>query len=230
MVHLHLESRRRFYPQVPMIVHDDGSDQTERLQELCVAYGANFFSPQESLGPARAHISATLLAVQSAQQLGLELAVTMSHDFIPLANWVPQLQHLAATSQYAAYGGETREGGLRSECLAFHAPSWSAEEWEARMEGAVESGLGDAGSVGDFLHDLARAVQAGAASEANAAYERLYPREPVTGGYGFWPWLGQDDTQRQPSLLWRGADSAWEYYRLALAYGLPYQYADFAEG
>ena len=30
-VHLHLEARRRFYPEVPLLVHDDGSPKSAEL-------------------------------------------------------------------------------------------------------------------------------------------------------------------------------------------------------
>ena len=43
------------------------------------------------------------------------------------------------------------------------------------------------------------------------------------------PGSAPDDTLRQSSLLWRRADSARDYQRLALAYGLPYRYEDFAD-
>lgn len=38
-VHLQLEARRRMYPEVPLLVHDDSSKQQERLRKLCAEYG-----------------------------------------------------------------------------------------------------------------------------------------------------------------------------------------------
>jgi hypothetical protein len=41
-IHLHLEARRRFYPDVPLLVRDDASPDTMRLNDLCGDYGADF--------------------------------------------------------------------------------------------------------------------------------------------------------------------------------------------
>ena len=226
-VHLHLESRRRFYPDVPVIVHDGGSVEAEGLQEMCVAYGAHLFSPRASLEPDSADLSAALLAIQSARQLGLDLAVKMSRAFVPFTNWVPQLQDAAYRTQYATYGCPGEDVGLRSECIAFHAASWASGDFEARMEQAIHAGPPGVGPAGNFLHDLARVVQAGARSEAHAAFERLYPREPSAGGYGDWPWLGLEPGRPRSSFLWREADSARDYHRLAVAYGMSYRYEDY---
>ena len=48
-VHLQLESRRRFAQDCPMIVHDDCSPHGQRLETLCQAYGAEFYSTPQRL-------------------------------------------------------------------------------------------------------------------------------------------------------------------------------------
>ncbi len=223
LIHLHLESRRRFSPDVPMIVHDTGGASQGPMQDLCAAYGAHFFSPTESVGPHGADISAALLAVQAAQEMGLELAVLMSDACVPLTNWVPQLQHLASQTQYAAYGGL----GLCPKCVALHAPTWAAGDIPQRLERAAEAGLPSPAAAVEFLRGLAREVQRAAPCAANAAYERLYPPAPGADGHGLWPWLGTDGSRPQPSLLRRGADAPLDFHRLALAYGLDYHYRDY---
>src|SRR5277367_2672062 len=41
-VELALAIRQRGYPEIPALVHDDASDQTDRLSEICARYGADF--------------------------------------------------------------------------------------------------------------------------------------------------------------------------------------------
>ena len=43
-VHLHLEARRRLYPHVPLLVHDDASPKQGELRRLCEEYGCEFES------------------------------------------------------------------------------------------------------------------------------------------------------------------------------------------
>ena len=229
-IHLHLESRKRFYPDVPMVIHDDASPFTSQLQDICVAYQVNFFSPRERIGHQSGDLAASLLAIQSAQALGCDLAVKMSRSFIPLTNWVPQLQDVAARTQYATYSHRCRGYGFgfRSECVAFHAPTWS-ERCEEQIERAVEAGRESFDCVEVFLHRLARQVQTDTQCRANQSYELLYPRDPDTNAYGIWPWLGDDGTAKQPGCLWHRADSSLDYYRLSLAYGLDYRQEDFSD-
>ena len=230
-IHLHLESRRRFYPDVPCLVHDDASPFGAQLQELCVAYGAHFFSPRERLPPQCGDLSTILLAIQSAQSLNLDLAVKMSRRFIPLTDWVPQLQHTAYHTQYATYSDwdEGHGFGFRSECVAFHAPTWAASDTSGRIERAIDGGSDVFGFVEAFIHGLSREAHARTQCGANREYERLYPRDPDTNAYGIWQWLGHNRKVRQTSFLWHDPDTALDYFRLSQAYGLSYRYEAFAD-
>src|SRR6476646_5428703 len=39
-IHLALEVRQRLYPSIPLLVHDDASDEQDALARLCQQYGA----------------------------------------------------------------------------------------------------------------------------------------------------------------------------------------------
>ena len=228
-VHLHLEARRRFYPDVPCVVHDDASPFAAQLQELCAAYNAHFFAPRQRLPPQCGDLSTMLLGIQSAQELGIDLAVKMSRRFIPVTDWTPQLRHLASRTQYATYCNwdEGHGFGLRSECVAFHAPTWAAEEWSGDLERAIAGGPETFGYVEGYLHNLARRVQARTQCAANREYEALYPPPLESSAYGVWPWLGHNRKMRQPWYLWHDMDTSLDYYRLSLAFGLSYRHEDF---
>ena len=43
-IHLQLEARRRLYPDVRTLVHDDGSKQGAAIEALAHEYGAEFFT------------------------------------------------------------------------------------------------------------------------------------------------------------------------------------------
>ena len=230
-IHLHLESRRRFYPDVPCLVHDDCSPAAERLRELCAEYGATYASPPERLSPNCGDLTASLLAIQSAQSLNLDLAVKMSRRFIPLTDWVPQLQHTAYHTQYATYSNRDDGHGLgfRTECVAFHAPAWADNDYTTQIERAIQDEGMPFTLVEPLLHDLVRVVHARTQCGANREYERLYPRDHGPDSYGVWQWLGHNRKQRHPSWLWHQADTLLDYHRLSQAYGLSYRHEDFAD-
>ena len=154
-VHLHLESRRRFYPDVPIIVHDDGSDETARLQDIvCRLRRQLLLAPGEPrTGPARPLRPPAGRSVRAA--LGLDLAVQMSHDFVPS----PTGCRSCSTWPRRRSTPPTAARGTRAACGASASPSTRragrSRDAEARMERAIESGLSGDRPVGDFLHDLA---------------------------------------------------------------------------
>jgi hypothetical protein len=231
-IHLQLESRRRFYPDVPTIIHDDCSPVAGPLRELAAEYGAEFYCTPRRLSHQPGDTHASLHAIRCAAERGVELAVKLSRSFVPLTNWVPQLQHTAYESQYATYSNWDDGYGLgfRTEAIAFHPPSWLSDpSVRARMEQVVQVGTRAYGGVEVFLHILAREVHARTQCGANRAYERLYPRDPGTNAYGFWHWVGTNRKRRQPTLLWHHADAALDYYRVSQIYGLPYRYEEFLD-
>jgi cephalosporin hydroxylase len=50
-IHLQLEARRRLYPHVPLLVHDDGSTKRDDLQRLCAEYGCEFELYRQFVAP-----------------------------------------------------------------------------------------------------------------------------------------------------------------------------------
>src|SRR3954471_7147461 len=80
-VHLHLESRARNYPHVPMLVHDDGSPRRKELQSLCERYGADFISRPTRAQPTIGDLSAFVSGFDWAHERRFSLLVKMSRRF-----------------------------------------------------------------------------------------------------------------------------------------------------
>jgi hypothetical protein len=230
-VHLHLESRKRHYPSVLALVHDDGSPFTERFRALCERYYAEYYSPPQRIGHQSGDLAATLKGLEWGRANGLDITVKMSRTFIPITNPFHQLQQVAWETQYATFSNICRGWGLgfRSECVGFHTQTWHLTSMVERIREAVTRGRRHFDFVEIFLHKLAREVQRNNC-EANQVYEEIHPRAHATGAYGLWEWMGQDGTKKQPGLLWHRADQPFDYYQLALAYGLTeYRLEDFSD-
>ncbi|WP_225774071.1 hypothetical protein [Pseudomonas sp. Marseille-Q5115] len=227
-VHLALESRCRFYPQVPVLVHDDGSRQGPVLRQLCAQYGVAFSCNPHRLRHTVGDLSAFVEGLEWAEHLGLELLVKMSRRFIPLVNWLPCLQQLAWHSQYATYSQRcTGSGfGFRTECIGLHVPSWrNGGPYESLRQRTC---LNEPLFVEGYVHNLARSLHR-SCCDANRHYEAQHPRPSEADAYGAWPLMPESRWERSAHLLWHDCDTPVDYARLAVLYGLPYSPLDFED-
>jgi hypothetical protein len=227
-IHLGLESWRRNYPDVPVLVHDDGSPLAAELEELCNRYGVDFSCNAQRLRHTVGDLSAFLRALDWATEKGIEVLVKMSRRFVPLGNWVPELQRLAWESQYATYSQRCRwvNFGFRTECIALHVPSWRNSPGYDDMRERVRHG--EAMFVEGYMHGLALQIHK-SACDVNKHYEQLHPRPAEADGYGAWDLMPDSRATRAPDVLWHDCDSPTDYARTALLFGLPYRTQDFED-
>ena len=134
-IHLQLEARRRLYPEVPLLVHDDASPAAEILQALCGAYGAGFIRTPLRLPPCKGDLSAFARGLDWARGLGADVLVKLSRRFIPLTDWRPSLAALAGRMER---GLSARSSGCRL------AGGISRRKWwdPARMQAVVDQFAG----------------------------------------------------------------------------------------
>ena len=228
-VHLQLEARRRLYPEVPLLVHDDASARGAELRALCADYGAEFESNLQRGEHDKGDLSVFLGGLLWARERGLDLLVKWSRRFLPLRDWRPELLALARASQYPTYSSWTRHlrFGFRTECTALAVEAW--------FRGGATAGLAQGicgrhpGLVEAFVHNLARQLATGRCRHA-LAYDHAHGYRPgEIDGYAVWPFLGFDRATRYPEFLWYDSASPAEYAALAREWDLPYAPADFGK-
>lgn len=227
-IHLALESRRLNYPDIPLLVSDDGSPNRDELHALCQRYGADFVSDGKRKKQMVGDVSAYVHGLEWAMKGELELLVKMSRRFIPLHNWVPGLQKLACETQYATYSNQCKHHcyGFRTECIAFHVRSWCDLGALDQMRALVIRN--ESVFVEGYLHNLAREVHK-SNCEANRAYEALHPRPRDTDAYGVWTVMADKRTVAKSDILWHDCNLPYEYWEAALRYGLSYQPQAFTD-
>ncbi len=230
-VHLHLESWRRHYPGVPLLVNDDGSPHAGELRSLCSLYGVDFVANAKRLRRCVGDLSAYVHGFDWAQSLGLDLLVKLSRRFIPLHNWVPGFQRLAYQSQYATFSQCCNHFnfGFRTECIGFHVPVWLASDSLPRLRQAVRDNAPC--FVEGRIHELAREVHCGVLQRCRRAreYQEAHPRPEDRNAYGVWTIMAECRVDRRPEVLWHDGDSPFDYCRVSRAYGLPYCVEDFVD-
>lgn len=227
-VHLALESWRRNYPHVPVLVCDDGSPREEQLRTLCSTYGASFARNGARARASVGDMSAFVRGFDWAREAELQILVKMSRRFIPLTDWVPELWALARETQYATYSNRCAHFnfGFRTECTAFHVRSWfdagAVEELRARVA------RNEPAFVEGYVHDFCRHVHE-RRCEANQEFERHHPRPPDADGYGVWNIMPDSRMTRKADLLWHDSEAPVDYHRASVLYGLPYRLEDFVD-
>jgi hypothetical protein len=228
-MHLQLVSWKRFYPTIPLLIHDDSSDASDQIAELCKAYGASFCKTEKREGHLEGDLSASIRGLEFGRNNGLDLMVKFSRTWIPINNFVPSLQRLAHETQYATYGNQCKSNGyrLRTECIGWHIPTYfegghldDMREWLRRRCQA-----GDYMEL--FLHRVAKKVIEKSTCTANAEYrarDSLYHKWRY---YGIWDWMSEDSQKPNGNWLWHRSDKPLDYHRLSQIYDLPYALEDF---
>lgn len=225
-IHLQLESRRRFCPDVPYLVHDDCSPLRDRIAGLCGEYGVDFEHNSRRLPPLKGDLSAFYGGLHWAASIGANLLVKLSRRFVPAVAWTEELIALVRESDYATYCSWTTsfDFGFRTECLAMAVEEWIGHLPEIAAAIKVESRI----FVEGFMHNLAKRSSRRNSLSALQFDERIGARPSDRCGYAPWAFMGTDRRARYDQFLWHDSANASDYANLAREWGLPYTVGDFA--
>ncbi len=218
-MHLQLESRRRFCPEIPCLVQDDGSPDADRLKALCAEYGAEFFSPETRSGHVVGDMLVFVNGLEWACARQLDFLVKFSRRWIPLSPWHSDMLALLETSDAPTLSARcTIHGfGFRSECVGMKVSAWNHENVTKPIIDDVtrrHSSLVEA-----TVHRAAQnAFQF--RSEQCKAYEAQHPRPLGCDGYVEWPWMGNSRRTQRADILWHEWARAHEYHRALIQWGI----------
>jgi hypothetical protein len=223
-----LAVRQRLYPEVPVLVHDDASDQTEALVAVCQAAGATFETNSSRLGHELGDLSSIVGGLRWAKEMGLDLLVKMSRRFVPNTNWAPKLAHMAQVTQFATFARNcgTHDFPLRSECFAMGVGPWSSDEIDGRMTAFLLNNH-EPFSVEQLMFDLAGKVYAGncvAARQWELNHVRANPKLPFV----MWDFLSEGRRTPTKAHLWHEISPPEQYAELARVVGKNYPPQAFA--
>ena len=227
-VALQLEARRRFWPDIPLLVHDDGSDDRDALAALCRAYGADFAATSKRQGHVLGDLASLVGGLDWADGR-VDLLVKWSRRFLVYHPWAAPLQMLAVGAQYATYSHACADYFMRfrSECAAFHIGAWRRSATLRRFRQALETGETLPMPIENWYHARVREVHREAAPVSLVRREQVFSRDPSWDGYGLWAIMGQGRHSVMPGVLWHDCNPPDDYFALAQAWGLPYTLADF---
>lgn len=224
-IHMHLEARKRLYPDCPILIHDDCSDSLQTLNRLCSEYEADLSFSSIRHG----HIIGDMVVFWSgllwAKRQGIDILVKFSRRFIPLTDFRPSLTELAVRSQYATYSAEcTAYGfGFRTEAMGMHVETWLSQHQIADFRRRTKDNDMLNGLPESFFHTWAANVHP--PCDANKLYEKQ--NKPKHGAYGNWHYLGNSRNIKYPHFLWHNSSTIRDYAMQAKEWGLSYEGRDF---
>lgn len=227
-VHLQLEARRRFYPDVPLLVHDDGSHRSDELDRLCRRYGCDFEHNEERHLPCVGDLTAFLGGLVWAKARQLDVLLKVSRRWVFLTDWTASLKSLAVQSQYATLCSYTTtfNFGFRTECLAMAVAVWTSPELLDDVSCVIRRGTNV--FVEAYLHEFARGFERRNCAPADV-WRQAHPMPEDRTGYALWTLMGTDRCERSPFFLWHDWCQPEDYYAVARAWELPYSLDDFAD-
>jgi hypothetical protein len=216
-IHMQLEARKRFYPNIPCLVVDDGSYEYPQLTEICQQYGADFFRNPARLGHVCGDMSSFVHGLLWAKAKNLCLLVKISRRWIMCRPWVEYLQQLAFCTQFPTYSNKCdRWGfGFRSECLAMHVEGWQTAL--VQLLHGIEIGW----------RDLAEAWYDQRCSQRIPLCEIAQKIPTPHYGYMVWDILGTNRNTKRKDILWHCSNLPEEYHQLSKSWDLPYELQDF---
>ncbi|MDB5341895.1 MAG: hypothetical protein JWP89_272 [Schlesneria sp.] len=227
-IHLQLEARRRFYPGVPLLVHDDGSHQRDTLRSLCRSYDCDFESNSVRQPPCIGDLTAFLGGLVWAKARGVDLMTKLSRRWIFLTDWTKSLSSLAMESQYATFCSYTTtfDFGFRTECLGLAVAQWGEEVFLNDLWSYIHRPRGV--FVEGYLHEFARRLE-GLNSQRAERWRAAHPMTESRTGYALWTLMGTDRCEKSPFYLWHDSRTSEDYHHQALEWGLNYSLADFQD-
>ena len=229
-IHLHLESARRNYPEVRLLVNDDGSPFGTHLAQLCYKYEADFYCNSSGrLQWTTGDLTNYARGVLWGWENELDIVVKFSRRFIPLVNWVPDLKALAWESDYPTYSSysEYFGFGFLTECLGMHVRSWLP--FVPNIHEEVRISRREGGSfVEHRIHLIAEKVLENSRSEVNKRWDEKNPMPEARRGYANWD-LAYEKAKKKPERLWHDCNTPEDYVEVAKQWGLPYRAKDFKD-
>lgn len=229
-IHLQLEARKRFYPDIPLLVHDDASSKTDELKGLCSRYGCDFETNSYRQPHHLGDLTAFIGGLYWAKSKNLDLLVKISRRWIFLTDWVSNIKQLAIDSQYATFSNYTKtfNFGFRTECQGMHVDTWFNSRFIRQTKRHIE--LKKHVFVEAYIHNFAREFEQDNCIIAQKwKVEHQLPDDK--NGYAQWDLIGTDrgKSDELKRWIWHDCDNPGKYYELSKLFGLNYNMEDFLD-
>lgn len=229
-IHLQLEARKRFYPHVPILVHDDCSSKGKELIKLCEQYNCEFETNSKRQPHHLGDLTVFVGGMKWAEHKHLDILLKVSRRWLFLVDWTHSLKELAIESQYATFSNYTASYafGFRTECVGMSVKEWARSSFYNKTVGKINEHKHV--FVENYIHVLAQEIELNRCNKAKK-WREMNPTQPERSGYAAWSLMGTDRIDKNPSgkYLWHDSHSTKQYMEQAAKWGLSYKEDDFKD-
>jgi len=208
-IQLHLETARRLYPHIPIIIHDDCSNNVD-LPKICEQYGVKLFSTPTRRGHTRGDLSAMICGLKWASENNFDILIKMSRRFIPLINWTNSLtiSPVQPTYHSQSFWSLIQINIIPSPALVM----WGKKNYvKTFVIGFVIPNL----EFMDYLKSLVKRRNI-------RVIEKVIGKSRIIKNHILWEFF----TDRN-NAMWKDRNTPNDYYRLSRLYGLNWGINDF---
>jgi hypothetical protein len=224
-IHLQLEARKRFYPHVPLLIHDDNSPSSSRLYDLCNAYGCDFETNTSRHAHFMGDLTAFVGGLKWAEAKRCDILLKLSRRWVFLTDWSADLRNLALESQYHTFSNYDTSFRLsiRTECIALSVKRWADPLFYRPTLEVIASG--NVIGIEDYIQKVSGQLESRNCLRAGE-WAKHQPKTPK-GGYAVWGLMSSSRRQSTGSYFWHDSHSPEQYAQLAISWGLPYNTHNF---
>ena len=226
-VALALAVRRKLYPTLPVLVHDDASPEGDAVQQVCQEFDAEFQTNSARLGHEMGDLSGIVGGLRWAQERGIELLVRMTRRFVPFTDWTVGLTKLAVAAQAGTYGQVCHKYrfNIRSECVALYTGHWALPEIAGPMTQYMLNSR-ERFFVERYLYTLVGKVYEMSCRKA-LDWERAHGTIEPRLMYAPWDFLETSRVTPSTQYLWHEMATPASYAQFARKFGLNYPESAF---
>ncbi|MDR3709575.1 MAG: hypothetical protein P4L33_14845 [Capsulimonadaceae bacterium] len=221
-IRLQLETRRQFWPGIPVLIHDDSSPEAEELRRVCDEYGATYYTTPVRVGSGVGDMASIVNGLDWAHENGIDLLVKLSRRFVICHDWTDHLMRLAYNTQAATYTNPCSEYrfGCRSECMAVHVESWRNSDTVRQMRYGKDHNSNPSSQMEVWYYKEAVKIYKSVAPMLLRA-RNGYLRTPYNlVGLAPWNILGHSRHTASPGTVWHCSHFPEDYHALTQVLGL----------
>jgi len=126
-VHLQLESHKRFHPNIPLLVHDDCSNNKNELMKLCNKYNVHFMSNDHRYGHQGGDWTVFVDGIKWADNMNIDVLIKISRRLLLIDNITDDLLKLIELKPSHTYAYERilrSSGWIQTSLIALTVKNW----------------------------------------------------------------------------------------------------------
>lgn len=229
-IHLQLENAKKNFPNIQILIIDDGSNKKNILKNLCQQYNVQFLSNNINYGHMIGDVKVVYDGLKWAKENNISYIYKLSRRFIPIVN-LEKITNDIIKSEFATYSNVC-DWGIRSECMLLHTDLWYTHclnALEDFIKYSAKDGLPH--PVPEVLYTrLCKRFYYALSAINNKILDDMLYTDYIKKGliFGILPFLNNNRGEKSDNYLWHSCNTPMNYLSYSRYFGLnSYEISDF---